>query len=260
MLVVHQPTNSRGNYNYNAFLYTDTSYGPHFHKNLELIYVIKGQLYVTINGVSGIVESGKMVLVLSNQIHSFEQCPESEIWVAVFSEEYVPKFASAVKGKQGKSFDFVPSDAVRELVCKHLIAEEGSLYMKKACFYAVCDCYCNSTQMESRFTKTDFVIGNLLDWVAQHYTENISLEKLSQDFGYEYHYFSRLLRQQYAISFNQLVNSYRLEAAKDMLESSELSITDVALESGFQNIRSFNHIFKTHMGMTPKQYRAQFNI
>lgn len=259
-MVVHQPTNSLGNYNYNAFTYTNISYGPHFHKNMELIYVLEGNLQVTVNGVLKVVESGKMVLVLSNQIHSFEPYPESIIWVAVFSEEYVPRFAGSVKGKQGKTFDFSPSDSVREMVRQHLIAEEGSLYMKKACFYAVCDCYCNNTQMESRFAKADFVIGNLLDWVSEHYTENISLKKLSQDFGYEYHYFSRLLRQQYAISFNKLVNSYRLEAAKHMLESSEFNITDIAIESGFQNIRSFNHIFKEYMGVTPKQYREQLPV
>lgn len=254
-MIKHQHSNSLSNYNYNAYVYTDESYAPHFHKNLELIYVLEGCLSVTVNGVTKQVGQGDMALVLSNQIHSFDMRGEEKIWVAVFSEEYVPRFASAVKGQQGDRFDFTPTQSVRELLEDHLIREEGSIYMKKACFYAVCDEYLRSVRLEQRSGKTDFLVGNFLDWIAEHYAENISLKSLAQHFGYEYHYFSRLLSRDYGINFKQLVNHYRVEEAMHLLESTDLPVTEVATRSGFQSIRSFNHVFKEYTGCAPKEYK-----
>lgn len=256
-MITHQLHNSQSNFNYNAYIYENTSYSPHFHKNFELIYVMEGLLTVAVNGVTKVLPAGDMALVLSNQIHAFAPQPETKIWVAVFSEEYVPRFSSAVKGKQGKRFDFTPSASVRILIEEQLIRSEGSVYMKKACFYAVCDCYLAGVELESRSGKTDFMVGKFLDYVAEHYAENISLKSIASDFGYEYHYFSRLLSREYGISFKQLVNRYRVESAVHLLESAECSVTEVAAKSGFQSIRSFNHVFKEYVGCTPKEYKPE---
>ena len=87
--------------------------------------------------------------------------------------------------------------------------------------------------------------------------KNISLKAIARDFGYEYHYFSRLLSREYGISFKQLINNYRVESAVHLLESGEYSITEIAAKSGFQSIRSFNHVFKKHMGCAPKEYKPE---
>ena len=109
--------------------------------------------------------------------------------------------------------------------------------------------------LEQRSDKMDFLVGNFLDWISEHYAENISLKSLAQDFGYEYHYFSRLLSREYGINFKQLVNRYRVEEAIHLLESTELPVTEVAMKSGFQSIRNFNHVFKEYTGSTPKEYK-----
>ena len=256
-MVIHQPDNSKSNYNYNAFTYTSVVSALHFHKNMELIYVMEGHLEVTVNGISQRLEPGMMALVLTNQIHGFTPAPAAKFWVTVFSEEYVPLFAAEMKGKQGKTFVFAPSEAVTMLLKAKLIDQESSRLLRKACFYAVCEEYAASVDMEPRSNKTDFVVGRFLDYVAENYTKELSLRQLAQEFGYEYHYFSRLLSQQYGIRFNQLINRYRVEAAVHWMEDPEISITEAAEKSGFQSIRSFNHIFKEHLGCSPKEYRAK---
>lgn len=254
-MIFHQPGNSRGNYNYNAYTYKGIEYAPHFHKNMELIVPLEGSLCVTVEGMQYTVQPGQMVLVLSHQIHSFQVPPDTSVWVAVFSEEYVPHFAARMKGKRGSTCVFAPKPSVAALVTEQLIDTECSMMMKKACFYAVCDEYISSVTLEARSEKSGFVVGQILDWIADHYTEDISLKQAAQVFGYEYHYLSRLLNRSYKISFVELLSGYRVEHAIRLLESTRLPITEIMLQSGFQSIRSFNLVFRRITGKVPSDYR-----
>lgn len=254
-MIFHQPANSVGNYNYNATLYSADEYAPHFHKNPEVLLVLRGEAEVTVSGSTVRPTKGQAVLVLPNQIHTFKVEADSDIWVAVFSEEFVPKFINDIKGRQGSTSLFTPPAAVWQLVQDEMVARECDLVMKKACLYALCAAYAREVNWQVRTDKSDFLVGDLLDWLAQHYAENVTLKGAAVQFGYEYHYFSHLLSRQYNINFRRLLNRYRVEAAVHLLESTALPITDIALKSGFQTIRSFNHVFREYTGKSPREYR-----
>ena len=253
--IFHQPDNSKSNYHYDSTIYKETYWAPHFHRNLELIYVIEGNLNLTISQEKAELKKGDFSLVLSNQIHSFESSKDSKVLVVVFSEDFVPKFASSIKGKQAKDIKFNCSKPVENLIKENLTKDDTALYMKKACFYAVCSEFTENTEFEDRRDKSDFLMGELLDYIAEHYMENISLKLLSEKFGYEYHYLSRLLSKNYNINFKELLNRYRIEKALELLQDTDMSITEVALKSGFQSIRNFNLIFKEATGVSPNEYR-----
>ena len=61
--MLHQPTNSAGNFNYNAFIYTNQNWGQHFHKNFELIYVIEGSANIGLNNDFHKLEKGELLLI-----------------------------------------------------------------------------------------------------------------------------------------------------------------------------------------------------
>ena len=254
-MIFHQPSNSRGNYNYNAITYCDKEYAPHFHKNMEVIGVLSGSLFVTVNGVSKILHQGEWALVLSNQIHSFRVDGDSEIWVTVFSEEYVPSFVNVVKDKQGSDYAFSLSKPVENLVRNKLMIDSTSRMMRKACLYAICDEFLAQTSLEPRQERTTFLVGQLLDWISANYTKDVSLKQAAALFGYEYHYLSRLLNRNFAINFIGLLTGYRVEHALRLLQETNLPITQIAELSGFQSIRSFNLSFKKFTGKTPADYR-----
>ena len=253
--IFHQPQNSKSNYNFNSTIYNETDWAPHFHRGLELIYVMKGTLSLTVQQMKKELKEGDFALVLSNQIHSLRSSLESETLVVVFSEDFVPKFTSLTKGKQAKEISFKVSDTVANLVKEYLTKEETSILMKKSCFYAVCSEFLSQMELEERRDKSDFVMGELLDYIAEHYTENLSLRLLAEKYGYEYHYLSRLLSKNYNINFKELLNRYRTEKALELLQETDMSITEVALKSGFQSIRNFNLIFKEATGVSPNEYR-----
>ncbi len=250
----HQPWNSQGNYHYDANTYFNTDWMPHFHKNFELIYVLDGRLSLSVNGTTEEMKAGDCALVLSNQIHAFQSLGHSNIWIATFSQQFVPHFAGMVEKSEGKSAVFRCEDSVHEFVLNRLLFAESTITMKKACFYAICDEYLRQIPLIERKSRNDELICRVLDYVQEHYRENLTLASVAEVFGYEYHYFSRILNRGYHINFSALINEYRIDRAIHLLETTEQSVTDIALESGFQSIRNFNHVFQKTMGVSPAEF------
>ena len=253
----HQSDNSRTRNHYNAFTYSNTTWKPHFHKSLELIYLLKGQLTLTVNDHETILRMGEAAMILSNQIHSFHVDAGTLVWVAVFSEDFVPEFASFMKDKQGNSPVFLPDEEVSALLTRELILSEPTALMRRACLYAVCDQYLKKVTLEERKTKNDILICRILDYIQEHFTEDISLEDVAAEFGYEHHYLSRLLNKSYHLRFRSIVNDYRVEAAMRELRRGELGVTEIAMKCGFQSIRSFNEVFRSSVGVSPRDFQAQ---
>lgn len=252
--ITHQGHNSRGNNNYNAYTYNNIDWATHFHKNMELIYVLQGEIRLTVNENEVTVPTGACAMILSNQIHSFSIGADALAWVLVFSEDFVPEFASFVKDKQGSSLIFRLEEEIDDLLKQHFIIGNASSLMKKSCLYAVCDQYLKKVRLETRKNKNDTLICRVLDYIEAHFCEDIRLESIAQEFGYEYHYLSRVLNKEYNIRFKQIVNEYRVEKAIRLLEADEMTMTDVAMQCGFQSIRSFNEVFRAVTGQTPSEY------
>ena len=105
-MVFHQPDNSLTNYNYNITTYTDTVWEHHFHRNLELIYVIRGAVKCTVNNAEYMLTEKKFGMCLPCDVHRYEPQKDTEYWVLVFSEDFVHQFAKLIEGKTGEGFAF----------------------------------------------------------------------------------------------------------------------------------------------------------
>ncbi|MBD1584777.1 helix-turn-helix transcriptional regulator [Pseudoalteromonas sp. S16_S37] len=88
------------------------------------------------------------------------------------------------------------------------------------------------------------------------YSDNeLSLSRLSGAINVSENHISETLSQHLGINFFQLINQYRVEEAKRLLATTERSIIDVSLESGFNSRSTFNTAFKNAVGLTPSAYR-----
>ncbi len=254
-MIKHQFKNSLANYNYNAYTYFGVTWSAHFHSNFELIYVIDGSLSLTVNGDSDTVEANEYALILPNQIHAIVPDGHAKYWIAVFSEQYVSHFASQIRELEGERSVFCCDTDTDTFVKSKLIFSESSAVMiKKACFYAVCDCYSRQTVFKQRSYQKSELICEILDYIAAHYTERLTLASVGDCFGYEPHYLSRLLSDNYQISFSSLVNEHRVNHATRLIETTDLKVADIAMQSGFSSIRNFNYAFKQITGATPTEY------
>jgi AraC-like DNA-binding protein len=77
--------------------------------------------------------------------------------------------------------------------------------------------------------------------------------------GYSKYYFSRTFRDYFGISFSDYVLVKRINQAANLLVHTDRAIGDVAKDSGFGSIATFNRIFRKHKNCTPTRYRAIYS-
>lgn len=255
-MIFHQPHNSLANYNYNTDFYTDKTWDYHFHRNMEIVYVINGAVNCTINNVSYRLTEGDFGLCLAYDIHRYVPEEDTRYWVIVFSEDYVRFFAKQMSGKMGVGFKFRCDPVIEQYIKERLVYNESpSTFTLKSCLYACCEEYLNNIQTVEKDRKKDEISAFIADYIVENHTKKISLADVAKKLGYDYNYMSRCFRKIFNMTFSDLVNVYRLETAIKLLEDTDSSITEITYESGFQSVRSFNYFFKNNIGVTPSQYR-----
>ncbi len=255
-MIFHQPLNSLSHYNFNTAFYTDTVWDFHFHKNLELIYVIKGAVNCTINNVFYRLGEGDFGLCLPYDIHKYVPEHDSKYWVLVFSEDFVHSFSKLISGKKSDGFVFTPSGAVKEYVKAQLIENPNpSNFTLKSCLYGLCEEFLKNVNLTKGRSSKAEMVSSIVDYVTENHTKKITLSDIAKEFGYDYNYMSRFFKSVFNITFTDFLNIYRLQTAIELLDYTDKSITEVAYESGFQSLRSFHNFFSKMMDTSPMQYK-----
>ncbi|MGN1084780.1 MAG: helix-turn-helix domain-containing protein [Lachnospiraceae bacterium] len=95
----------------------------------------------------------------------------------------------------------------------------------------------------------------VFDYIEHNYMEDISLESTAAQIGFSKFHFSRLFRQFTDTSFYDYLCIRRLKAAETLLLDPSLPITEVALQSGFSSISTFNRVFKKFKECTPTEFK-----
>jgi AraC family transcriptional regulator len=99
-------------------------------------------------------------------------------------------------------------------------------------------------------------LRRVLDYIAAHLDQDLSLADLARTAGMSAHHFAVLFRQRMGTSPHRYVVEQRLEHAKRLLRDHARSILEVALLSGFESQSHFGRVFRRVVGMTPSEYRA----
>ncbi|MEM6842595.1 MAG: AraC family transcriptional regulator [Bacteroidota bacterium] len=92
-------------------------------------------------------------------------------------------------------------------------------------------------------------------FIDQQYHQPLSLDNLSDAAYFSRFHFLRLFRQLYRVTPHQYLTRKRIEAAKDLLAHSEISIAEISYRVGFQSAPHFNATFRKWTGTFPTQYR-----
>lgn len=96
----------------------------------------------------------------------------------------------------------------------------------------------------------------VLDYIKEHYRENITLQDILEITSYSKSHFIRLFKNNTGMNLTQYINKYRIEKSCLDLIYTDKNITEVAIENGFNNLQYFSKIFKDYMNCTPKKYQS----
>ncbi|MCR5145130.1 MAG: AraC family transcriptional regulator [Lachnospiraceae bacterium] len=101
-------------------------------------------------------------------------------------------------------------------------------------------------------------IQNSCEYISTHINEKISITDLASKAGYSEYYFSRKFKNELGCSINEYVTHKKIERAKILLESTNLSILDISLELSFNSRSYFSDTFQKIVGMSPGEYRKKY--
>jgi AraC-like DNA-binding protein len=101
------------------------------------------------------------------------------------------------------------------------------------------------------------IITRAKQFIAEHQTEEISLEQVAKSVHTSKFYFCKMFKKATGINFTDYLSRVRTERAKNLLLNQNLRISEIAYEVGFQSLTHFNRVFKRILGQSPTDYRGQ---
>lgn len=111
------------------------------------------------------------------------------------------------------------------------------------------------TPVQSRDVQT---LAPVLDWMTEHLGEGLSVERLAAQAHMSPRTFARRFRDETGTTPLQWLTNQRLALVEELLESSSLSVEQIASQAGFGNAATLRHHFAAARGTTPLQYRKTF--
>lgn len=249
----------------------------HFHPEIELVYINYGQGKRHIGNHISYYHDGDLLLIGSNVPHyGFAgrlTKNESEIIVQFLPDFMGTDFLSSIEMKeinlliqksvQGLSFSGGTKEQVGIKLTQLLNLKGFDRLMK---FLDILRTLALSKEVEILNAGGMFleVYANehdrmtlIYDYVANNFTETIELERIASIVSMTVPSFCRYFKKVTNKTFTQYVNEYRIVHAQKLLSEQDMTITEVSLTSGFNNISHFNKQFKLHTQKSPRDYRKE---
>lgn len=244
-------------------------YRLHWHSDLEIIFCQKGFIHVRINEKEYTVSEGQTIFIGSSDSHEFYDCsPDNLVTIIrVGSVFFGSSLFMDIAKKQFKT-PLVENNEEILHVCRRitdLCAEKDStesILGLQGCIFTLVYLllrtlpHTTSPKTNKRL-KYILNIQKTLDYVATHYDQDISIETAAKIAGYETNAFCRLFKQATDTSFHKYLNQFRIKKACLLLSENASTITEIAENVGFTELKTFSRVFKEIQGITPSAYRNQ---
>ena len=255
----------------------------HWHSELEFIYIEVGKAIFTIDNEDILVNAGECIFVNSGHIHSgvskTQVCSYSSV---VFSTNFLSNIFDAcheffdgiitnkfIIFQHYKCENPLQESVISEL--KYIIKElenkdmAYALSIKSKLLWIFTMIFRNSlytikldTHKDLLSTKKQNSLKLILSYIFQNYNKKLKLIEISEHLNLSPQYLCKFFKELTGTNIVEYINHYRIDKASSLLKISSLSITDISLECGFENLSYFNRVFKKQLGCTPTGYRLNF--
>ena len=261
-----------------AFMNTDPEDFPlHWHTALELIMPIKNGYTVRTNGETIRFSPGDIILIPPGELHSLHAPEEGERMIMQFDYSLLCNLAGMdsllhmlrpyrlIRAGQSDGLGETLRGYLEEIMAEYTGEDpfrEPSVQSLFLRFFVALGRRClvegNKFPDISPSKQQEYIekFMSICSYINDHCTEALSIDALASMAGFSKYHFSRLFKQFTGISCYEYLISRRLAYAERLLLQPDLSITEVAMQSGFNSLSTFNRIFKTAKSCTPSSYKS----
>lgn len=257
------------------YLVRGGSYQLCWHRAVELLVVLKGEVEAYVDGTLKRLEQDDMTVINSNCVHSLFVRDPSTLFLVI---ELHPAFLRSIPELQEQKLviDFTTNGRNREnpfvVMARYYAAEtfshslrKGKLeerlakqYMTVLLYELIAKFSQEGEQTGVRLERQHEVLQVAMDYIEENYDAPISLEQVADKIKYNRTYISTLFKTCLGMSFRDYLVRVRLRHAVELLAESDIPILQVALDCGFANANALTVSVKKYCGKSPQEYRNAF--
>lgn len=251
----------------------------HIHDAIEFLSIQEGKYHIFVNGIEYTAAEGDVLLFRSNAIHSIyaEDCAVNSYYVlkvkpTLFFElaaaekavSYVLRFslsdscgkthwrAEELAGSEIKdSFEKLITGYFKEDLCKDISLKIDSYNVVLALLR---DMIKKEEEDGMSLAVNDSAaaqIYKVIRYMNQNFREELDARECCKRVNMSYSYFSRCFKRVTGRSFREYLNEVRINHAQQLLSTSDMSVTQIAFECGYNNVSYFITVYKSIKGKTP---------
>lgn len=264
-------------------------YPLHYHPEYEIIYVEKSYGMRFMGNHIGNFSDGDLMFISSNLPHLWKNDPDfyqkdSDLMVDVYVIHFMenalkegffelPEFAKVKKlfhhGTQGLRVLQGKNHQKLVALIKQTVNSNGidrlASFLQTLDIFSILDPHeyelLSSPGYTTSLNLTDADrINTVMNYVMQHYIDDIDLKKVSQLINLTEASFCRYFKYKTHKTFSQFLNEVRVLNACKLLVNTDLSIGQICYRTGYNNISHFNRQFKLITGTTAGKYKKKFMV
>lgn len=241
---------------------------PHWHPAPELILVLSGSFSIAVSEDTHLLSAGEMLYINAEEVHSLEaRETASSLLTVQFSPHLFDKthptprleYLSTQNAEPLSETDRRIYQALAALI-EHLI-QQASAFSRIAAVYLLLDALekGGSPAPHSQIHARDVVlIKESIEFINQHYEDDLTLGQMAEQAGVSYHHFSRTFKKVSNHNFKEYLTLIRTNKARQLLKDTQIPITEVSQICGFREHKHLIFAFNKYCSMTPTEFRKRY--
>lgn len=254
----------------------DFTYPVHWHAAVELLYVEKNTLNITVNNSDISLDEGDILFIANGDTHGFSNKNnqgrrffiqfEVSAFNALGSNTFIKPLISntiRISRQELPFYDGLKAQILSIIDSYNKKAFSYQLFLSARLYdiLAIISNYVmdrvkpqNSVDTAKKIQGLD-KLSEAFKFIEANYMNDISLADVASAVGFSEFYFSRIFKDITEKNFSRYLNEYRIKQAEHYLINSGMSMADIAYTVGFNSIVTFNRSFKTVKGCSPSTYK-----
>lgn len=253
-------------------------YPIHWQNAIEIIYVLKGKINVTINNGTYELEENEIEIINVDEVHKLYSEEENKVLIFHIDQYFFEKYYNDIENmffytntsdegaQESEEYDELRtflSIILCELVQKNdNYDEEIEDNLVKMLYHLINNFHYLMYEQEELKENEEQLerYHRIAKYIFNNYNNNITLQDIADKEFLSTHYLSHEIKYATGSSFTDLINLTRVEESVKLLLDSDKSIQEISEEIGFSHTRYFNKNFKLYYKMTPLNYRKKYKI
>jgi AraC-like DNA-binding protein len=274
----YESINIKGGDNFIASNEVDLSYinKVHWHPFVEILVSISDGNEVEINFTKYTMNLNDILIIYPGDLHAISKCAGTSLWVAQFSSEML-SIINELNSQMAllAQFPFLKYDSscadcdrIVLILKEFFAAQNAETHMKELRMYALllnffekvwqnCIDQKNKALPETGNPKQNMTkkMADVCLYISENHTAPLTLDDAAQFMGVSKSYFAHLFRQYTNSTFVDFLTEVRVKRAQSLFLNPDVQIIDIAFDSGFSSLSSFNRSFKKITGLSPSKFR-----